>query len=273
MSWTYDEKSARLTTQFTASTELKDQAKGLRQYAALGALPSPVAAHGRQAPAARIREPARGHEGLRGQHLRDDHAVQRRLPVMPVVDGADQGRLKTYVRQVAWEDDLFPPGLGAHPDRDTYWVGKSMGKLATVLQIADQIGDKDDRDYAVRALENELQDWFDGRAPKLFYYDKTWATLVGVPASYDSDAALNDHHFHYGYFVQAAAAIARYDAAWAKAWAPFFKLLIADAANVDRQDKRFPFLRYMDAYAGHSLGQRARRSTTSATTRSRRRRT
>ena len=89
------------------------------------------------------------------------------LPVMPVVDGADQGRLKTYVRQVAWKDDLFPPGLGAHPDRDTYWVGKSMGKLATVLQIADQIGDTNDRDYAVRALENELQDWFDGRAPKL----------------------------------------------------------------------------------------------------------
>ena len=86
------------------------------------------------------------------------------LPVMPVVDGADQGRLKTYVRQVAWKDDLFPPGFGAQPDRDTYWVGKSLGKLATVLQIADQIGDKDDRDYAVRALENELQDWFDGRS-------------------------------------------------------------------------------------------------------------
>ena len=51
--------------------------------------------------------------------------------------------------------------------------------------------------------------------------------------------------------LQAAAAIARYDGGWAKTWAPFLNLLVADAANADRRDKRFPFLRYMDPYAGH----------------------
>jgi endoglucanase Acf2 len=173
------------------------------------------------------------------------------LPVMPVVEAADRTLLEKYVREVAWAPDLFPVGLQPKPDRDTYWTGKSLGRVATVMQIADAIGDKKDQTFLLRALENELQDWFDGQAPKLFYYNKTWATMVGVPSSYDSDAALNDHHFHYGYFVQAAAAIGRYDTAWAKRWAPFVEMLVKDAANPSREDTRFPFLRYMDPYAGH----------------------
>lgn len=252
VSWTYDEKSARLTTQFTATTEQKDQAKGLATTPLLALYRHQWLHTANTLLPFEYASPRGAMKLLEGGTFTTTMPFTGVLPVMPVVDGADKGRLKTYVRQVAWKDDLFPPGLGAKPDRDTYWVGKSMGKVSSVLQIADQIGDQDDRDHLVRALQNELQDWFDGRAPKLFYYDKTWATLVGVPASYESDSALNDHHFHYGYFLQAAAAIARYDAAWAKTWAPFFNLLIRDAANVDRQDTRFPFLRYMDVYAGHS---------------------
>jgi len=252
VSWTYDEKSARLTTQFTATTELKDPKKGLASTPLMALYRHQWLHTTSTLLPLEYASPRGAMKLFEGNTFTTTMPFNGVLPVMPVVEGADQGLLKTYVRQVAWNDDLFPPGLGAKPDRDTYWIGKSMGKLATVLQIADQIGDLDDRDYLVRALENELQDWFDGQPPKLFYYDKTWATLVGVPASYESDVAINDHHFHYGYFLQAAAAIARYDAGWAKTWAPFLNLLIADAANADRRDKRFPFLRYMDPYAGHS---------------------
>jgi endoglucanase Acf2 len=252
VSWSYDEKTAKLTTQYTLSTELKDATKGLASTP-LSALYRHQWLHTNSALLPIEYASPRGTmKVVEGNTFTTTMPFTGVLPTMPVVESADKGRLKTYVRQVAWKDDLFPPGLGAHPDRDTYWIGKSMGKISSALQIADQIGDIDDRDFLVRALENELQDWFDGRAPKLFYYDKTWATLVGVPASYESDAALNDHHFHYGYFLQAAAAVARYDAAWAKTWAPYFNLLMADAANVNRADKRFPFLRYMDVYAGHS---------------------
>jgi endoglucanase Acf2 len=251
VSWTYDEKKAELTTRFAATAVLKDDGKELS--------PAPLMALYRHQwlhtadkllPYEYV-SPRGAMKLFAGEAFSTTMPFGGVLPVMPVVAGADRGLLQKYVREVAWVPDLFPPGLSPKPERDTYWIGKSLGRVSTVMQIADAIGAKDDRDFMLRALENELQDWFDGQAPKLFYYDKTWATLVGVPASYDSDGALNDHHFHYGYFVQAAAAIARFDPAWAKRWKPFVELLIKDAANIDRAEPRFPFLRYMDAYAGH----------------------
>ncbi len=42
-----------------------------------------------------------------------------------------------------------------------------------------------------------------------------WGTLIGYPASYGSDQELNDHHFHYGYFIAAAATLAKFDPTWA----------------------------------------------------------
>ena len=50
----------------------------------------------------------------------------------------------------------------------------------------------------------------------LFCYNDRWGTLIGYPASYGSDTELNDHHFHYGYFVKAAAELARLDPDWAR---------------------------------------------------------
>ena len=63
------------------------------------------------------------------------------------------------------------------------------------------------------------------RASRSFCYDKDWGTLTGYPASYGSDTELNDHHFHYGYYVYAAAIVAQYDPAWAadSAWGGMVK--------------------------------------------------
>jgi endoglucanase Acf2 len=147
-------------------------------------------------------------------------------------------------------DDLFKPGLEG--TRDAYWEGKSFGKIAAIVRIADQTGDSGMRDDLIHALEAELEDWFDGRAPRFFYYDRTWKTLIGEPAMYHSGTQLNDHHFHYGYYVYAAGTIAQYDRAWAERWAPCVELLIRDAGDWRRDDPMFPFLRYFDPYAGHS---------------------
>ena len=87
----------------------------------------------------------------------------------------------------------------------------------------------------------------------MFYYDRNWGTLIGYPASYGSDAELNDHHFHYGYFIAAAATLAKFDPSWAanSAYGGLVDLLIRDANNYDRGDNRFPYLRDFDIYAGH----------------------
>ena len=88
----------------------------------------------------------------------------------------------------------------------------------------------------------------------LFYHNTNWGTLIGYPASYGSDTELNDHHFHYGYFIRAAGELARRDPAWAAQdrFGGMIQLLIRDIASTDRRDGMFPFLRNSDPYAGHS---------------------
>ena len=83
---------------------------------------------------------------------------------------------------------------------------------------------------------------------------------------------LNDHHFHYGYFIRAAAEIARHDPAWASDahWGGMVSLLVRDIASPDRDDPMFPFLRNFDPYAGHSWASGHAKFRATATTTSRR---
>ncbi len=141
---------------------------------------------------------------------------------------------------------------------DTYWMGKRLGRQADLIQIAHQVGHTAARDKFIADLKVELEDWFtalDGETDRgYFYYDDNWNTLIGYPASFGADIRITDHHFHYGYFIKAAATIAQFDPAWAasSAWGGMLELLIKDANNWDKSDTQFPFLRCFDAYAGHS---------------------
>ena len=108
--------------------------------------------------------------------------------------------------------------------KDTYWEGKWLGKIATLIphrravpawtRIAGCCGIGCAGGWRSGSRRRQA----DGKpkAAGLFYYDDSWGTLIGYPASYGSDTELNDHHFHYGYFIKAAAEIARHDPAWAK---------------------------------------------------------
>ncbi|GIF01664.1 glycosyl hydrolase [Paractinoplanes rishiriensis] len=174
------------------------------------------------------------------------------LPEVPAVatsSGADLSTLNGYLDQV--KDNPVPVR-----NNDTYWTGKALGIGARIAEIADQLGRTDVRDTALATIRTQLNDWFtasSGKTQKLFYYDRNWGTLIGYPASYGSDAELNDHHFHYGYFIAAAATLAKFDPAWAatSAYGGMVDLLIRDANNYDRGDNRFPYLRDFDIYAGH----------------------
>jgi endoglucanase Acf2 len=174
------------------------------------------------------------------------------LPELPAVADSAGGDLTTLKDQLA--------AVRANPmDKrgdDTYWTGKGLGRAARIAEIADQVGDTTTRDAALAAIKSSLTDWFTaptGETARLFYYDANWGTLIGYPASYGSDQELNDHHFHYGYFVAAAATLAKFDPAWASnsQYGGMVDLLIRDADNYDRSDARFPYLRDFDIYAGH----------------------
>lgn len=175
------------------------------------------------------------------------------LPVLPQVGGADSALIATLLDQARRE--TFPPV------RDTYWEGKWLGKMATVIALAEQHGRIDTAEQLRSVLRGRLESWFTAidregkiKTNGLFAFEPNWGTLIGYPASFGSDVDLNDHHFHYGYFIKAAAEIARRDPAWASEdrWGAVVKLLIDDIACPRRDDARFPFLRNFDPYAGHS---------------------
>ncbi|GGQ55459.1 glycosyl hydrolase [Couchioplanes azureus] len=174
------------------------------------------------------------------------------LPELPAVGdsaGADLAQITTYLN-----DELADPA--AFRGDDTYWTGKGLGRAARIAEIADQLGLTAVRDSALHVIRTRLTDWFTasaGKTGRLFYYDRNWGTLIGYPASYFSDEDLNDHHFHYGYFVAAAATLAKFDPGWASdsRYGGMVDLLIRDANNYDRGDTRFPYLRDFDIYAGH----------------------
>ncbi|MGW6598067.1 glycosyl hydrolase [Streptomyces sp. NPDC055036] len=170
------------------------------------------------------------------------------LPALPKSSGVEQARLKGYLDEVVGAADPFSGAT------DTYWTGKALGRLAQLVPMADQIGESATRDKLLGLLKSRLEEWFTAGGASEFSYDKDWKTLIGYPASYGSDTELNDHHFHYSYYVYAAAIVAQYDQGWAadSAWGGMVKTLIRDAANPSRTDTAFPFLRGFDVYAGHS---------------------
>ncbi|TYL36744.1 glycoside hydrolase family 81 [Natronococcus pandeyae] len=181
------------------------------------------------------------------------------LPYLPDVGNCDPDELEAYVQEVADEDELIRPGQEDDGD-DTYWTGKNFERLVQLLPIADAVDADDARDRFGGALRDELEIWLDATvsgdtdSPDVFYYNDVWRTLLGYHDSHGSASELNDHHFHYGYYVKAAAAIARTDPEWADLdnWGGMVEHLIRDYAGFDRNDGEYPFLRNHDPYAGHS---------------------
>ena len=182
-----------------------------------------------------------------GSGFRTTVPVQGVLPALPAEGIRDKSRMLGFLNQSA--------AAKPAPFADTYWEGKHLGKLATLSGIAEVMGESSLRDSFTGEIKRRLENWFTagpGETEPLFYYNSTWGSMIGSKPSYGSDMPLNDHHFHYGYFIRAAAEAARHDPEWARKWAPMVNLLIRDIASPDRADPLFPHLRCFDRYAGHS---------------------
>ena len=246
--WSFDADTSLLTATYSVTTEA--MVPGAEAVPLLGLYPH----HWKNSDALAT---AWSYETPRGRmKLVAAHSFQTRrrflgvLPGFPEMGVADSVRLQAYIQEglSAAQANGFRP--------DTYFGGKDLAKLAHLLPLMEQQGLLAERDAALVALRGGLEDWFDASdgGSGRFHYHEDWTTLVGYPASFGSADQLNDHHFHWGYLIQAAAAVARYDPTWAadEAWGGMVKMLIRDAANPDRDDATFPFLRNFDPYAGHS---------------------
>jgi hypothetical protein len=108
------------------------------------------------------------------------------------------------------------------------------------------------RDYILQALKELVGQWADVYTAQFIQHNPQFNTTYGFPAGFGSVQNLNDHHFHFGYFLRAAAAIGRYDRAWLDAYLPFVEELRKDVANYDRNDTNYPFLRNFSPFYGHN---------------------
>ena len=138
---------------------------------------------------------------------------------------------------------------------DTYFGGKMLYRAANLMTLAEQVGVTDVAGDLRTKLTAELTQWFnpkgcDTAATKCFVYDSGIKSVIGLEASFGSDEE-NDHHFHYGYLLYAAALVAKNDPALAGAIAPVADLLAADIASA-QATADFPQYRNFDPYSGHS---------------------
>jgi endo-1,3(4)-beta-glucanase len=149
-------------------------------------------------------------------------------------------------------DKGFQPGAA-----DSYDFGKSVGKGAELLLIAEALGQTAAANQLRTAIEQVLGPWIMGKGAEALYYDTTWGGIVtagGIDSQTNDygNGVYNDHHFHYGYLLYAAGAVAKGDPAWAMQYEDYVTNLIRDIANPSDSDPYFPQFRTLDWYDGHS---------------------
>jgi hypothetical protein len=193
----------------------------------------------------------------------------------------------------------------------SYDWGKLLGLLGDLIPCAKDLKNTEAVNAAVRQLNAQLGQWLSGGLvnatdktawppgverwqkqerglptfagaqglmsnQQFLYYDQQWSSLIPYPTGFDADTLLNDHHFHYGYWVRAAAQLALAQArgldpdnpagTFIKNYGATVNLIVKDIANPLRGDQqaigtdakafpngpKMPFLRYFDGYCGHS---------------------
>ncbi len=241
VSWSYDPGSGNVSTTYSITTNPSGGTLTALYRHQWLTTTSPLTAHTYVSPRGQMRV----REGSSFTTVSRFNGV---LPALPIAADADRARLRADIDAVLAESDKFQGAT------DTYWTGKALWRLAALVPVANQIGHTSARDQLLGLLKGRLAEWLTSGGSGQFMLDETWDTLIGYPASYGSDLELNDHHFHYGYYVLAAAIVAQHDLAWVAAsqYGGMVKLLVKDPANYERGDARFPFLRNFDPYAGHA---------------------
>ncbi len=256
VAWSYNPGTSQVTTTYTVTTQAKEgsqtgflMALYPHQYTAL---------QGSSINTSFTYPSSRGTlKVLQGTAFTTTDVFHGILPFLPNTGNFNNATLTSFVDTVANEPNHFTvsqSGGGAN----TYDIGKDLARIAHLLPIARVAGDTTAANGLQTSLQNELQNWFNGAAnhqnTNVFYYNGNWGTLIGYPAAFGSDVALNDHHFHYGYWIHSAAIVGLLNPTWIQSnnWGGMVNLLGRDIATPVRNDAMFPFLRHFDVYGGHS---------------------
>lgn len=136
---------------------------------------------------------------------------------------------------------------------DTYYGGKALARLGAMLTLARSLDDAELAAQIADRLWTELQPWTDvqgcaARAERCFVFDDRLNLVVGKVASFGSEEG-NDHHFHYGYFLAAGAALVAERPELLPELTPVLDVLAADIAGGGAD---LSAIRVFDPYRGHA---------------------
>lgn len=251
VSWNYDAATSVLRATYTTVVEVHE---GSGDRVLQGLLPH----HWAHVPEGEIELTGASLSTIRGELRllasntfsteRTFHGILPTLPAVGVMDpGFDPIRMANKINQM--EDESLSSWT------DSYNEGQVMNRLIQTARIANELGLEGSVSKILATIKARLEDWLSAAAGEvafLFHYQSAWSTLIGYPAGHGQDNNINDHHFHWGYFIHAAAFVEQFEPGWAAQWGAMVDLLIRDAASPDRDDPLFPFLRSFSPFAGHA---------------------
>lgn len=256
-SFTYDKTTSTITTEYKYEFDKKAESK--KDGTIMGILPHQYKNMSGYTFLDNVARTIRGNmKYLEGDKYVTTLKYTGILPSMPGIDLYDNSTLKGYVEDFMTD---YGPADTAVTKEDysvnTYDTGKKMNRAIQVMEAAEACGDTEDADKLLKGLEAELEDWFTWTGEddeKYFYYDKEVGSLFGFPQAYYTVDGMTDHHFHYGYFIQAAAQVTLRNPSFAKKYGNIINELIGDIATDTQNspDSRYPFLRYFSTWEGHS---------------------
>lgn len=132
------------------------------------------------------------------------------------------------------------------PTSKDYALGVWFGRGTDLLQLADVLGFRAQKQQLLQFMEPLFT-----QSMGYFRYNASKTSVIATSPEFGNET-LNDHHFHYGYYIRTAAVLSQLDPAYLARVQRPLNQLVADIGTDNRGSSQFPYLRTFDVYEGHS---------------------
>jgi endo-1,3(4)-beta-glucanase len=164
------------------------------------------------------------------------------------------GNVASLKTQLASDQNSYPTAT------DPYFGGKAVARLGRLAVVADELGETTIAAKIRSNMKTYLNKWLGvgtSSSDNTLVYEKSYGGIVsrssvGSSGNDYGNYYYNDHHFHYGYFIYAAACIIKKDVDWGNTYKAKIMEIVRDIANPSSQDPAFTKYRHKDWYTGHS---------------------
>ncbi len=132
------------------------------------------------------------------------------------------------------------------PGSKDYFLGVWFGRGTDLLQLAHAHGLHNQEQRLLKFMEPVFT-----QSMGYFRYDVSKTSIIATSPEFGNEN-LNDHHFHYGYYIRTAAVLVQLDPGYLAQVQTPTNQMVADIGTYNRDSSQFPYLRNFDVYEGHS---------------------